>query len=190
MHANSYLYCPYCGFHLETTTHPVSYGNPIKTCPQCSTRYIDPFCSEPALRPYKPLSAPRQLWSALGDGFLLAVIAAVIAEFACGSTTTALTVAGVVFPVGSVLCFLRHLSTHKKTEARRLARWQESDKRLRDPKYAAALKLNGYHVPPQYLPSGYWQDRETLTYRRVTVKDSFGTKKNPPLHMPSSSEHY
>ena len=105
------------------------------------------------------------------------------------------TIRWLVFGIAVLLCiplfFFWCLRTQKQSEKKRLKRWQESDQRLRDPKYAATLKLYGYLVPAQYLPPEYWEKKDALSLPGAIVESPGSFKKrNLKPHMPSGSEKY
>lgn len=185
------LHCPHCDALIESTNHPVSYGNPIKICPKCRRQYIDPNCTEPALRPYKPLSVTHRLKASLSGGFAFAGFVAILVYFITKDNRLGLTIWGIGTPLCWLFSFLLSLHTQKKREKGRYQRWQESNQRLRNPKYAYSLKYYGYHVPAQYLPADFPHDPAALTYLGATVESYTSRKeKNPKPHMPDGSEFY
>ena len=185
------LYCPYCNRVLESTNHPVSYGNPLKQCPHCTKTYIDPYCSEPALREYKPLSIKHQFWTNISSGITLAGLIAIIVFLISKNNRLGCLIWGIGTPIFWLLSFSYSLLTQKKREPRRLKTWQESDQRLRNSEYAAILANYGYSVPAQYLPPDFKVNRNAFPYHGATVAMSTSDKKhNPPPHMPNGSEFY
>lgn len=185
------LYCPYCSRVVETTNHPVSYGNPLKQCPHCSKTYIDPYCTEPALREYKPLSVKHQFWTNIPSGVTFAGIIAIIVFLISKNNRLGCLIWGIGTPIFWLLSFSYTLLTQKKCELCRLKTWQESDRRLRSPKYASILANYGYSVPARYLPSEFKANRAVSPYQGATVATSTsGKKRNPPPHMPNGSEFY
>jgi len=187
----SVLSCPHCDHVIESTRNLIRYGNPINDCPACGKKYINSYCTEPALRPYKPRTVLHQFQIGASAALLLALAVGLIVDLLSDNTTSWIC-AGGTFLVGTPLCFLWCLLTRDRGEEPRLKCWQESDRRLRDPKYAAALKFYGYNVPPKYLPYDYQKYRKELTYPGATLETSYSFKKkrNPPPRMPNGSEHY
>lgn len=158
-----YSYCPYCDRRLTRgKTSLKTSGPPIKKCPECGKTYCDPNCFEPALTPYKPLSLPQLLRSSLAFGFLSALLAFAIATFFTESLGSVCTVAAIAFAAGFLFYFLFLLLRRNSIEERRLKQWQESDRRLRDPNYAARLKNAGFEVPSHYLSTVFRLDSEPV----------------------------
>lgn len=185
------LYCPHCSCKATSTNHPVSYGDPRKHCPHCNKIYIDPYCTEPALRDYRPLTVWHQLKTSLPTGIMLAALIAIAAELFTQNSQFACLVWGIGTPVFWLLSFLLFLLTQRRHECFRLKTWQESDHRLRDPKYAAILARSGYQVPGRYLSSDFQASPTSLHVPCAAVKTSTSFKKRtPPPYMPTGSEFY
>ena len=166
-----YLYqCPYCktDWHVKSDSL-ISYGSPLKACSKCQKIYIDPHCEEPALTPYRPYSKLRlfsgNLFSAIG----LSVIITVIAIFATNSERITGITFGISFPICWLLLFLRSLRNREKIERIRRERWNDSDKRLRQPQYATLLANLDYKVPSHYLPFDFKYVSEKENYKSAKV---------------------
>lgn len=182
-------YCPHCSQSIRTSD-PLDLHIPLKTCAKCGKHYIDHLCSEPALRPYKPLPVWYHLLISCYNGVLLSLLATMLASIAVKDSSVRWLIFGVGIPVFSLLLFLRRMLSRKKIEELRMQTWQESDQRLRKTRYAVALKLYGYLVPAQYLPHRYWEKKDSLTFPGITVWDNFGTKRNQKPKKPSGPMDY
>lgn len=182
------LYCPHCRRVTETTNHPVSYGSPLRTCAHCGKAYIDPNCTEPALRDYVPCPSRPQLLRSLTGGITCSGLIAIVTALISQNDRLGLLIWAVGSPILflTIFCCLR--LTQRKREPRRLRVWVESDQRLRDPEYASILANYGYRVPSRYLPSG---SRTAAFCPGATVETSTSGKlQNPPPHMPDGSDFY
>ena len=187
------LYCPHCEELMKSTTAPASYGNPIKTCPKCGKPYIDPNCTEPALKKYKPLSFRNHLLTSFSGAATLSFFVALLSSIAIKDTSIQWLIFGISTVILSFVIFLHLIRSQKEIEKERLKMWQESDQRLRNPKHATALKLYGYSVPAQYLPSRYWEQKDSFSLPGATISSpgSYGKKEqNPKPHMPGGSDKY
>ena len=182
-------YCPHCSQSIRTSDPPGSHI-PIKTCSQCGKHYIDPSCSEPALRPYKPLPVWYHLLISCQNGALLSFFATMFASIAIKDSSVRWLIFGVGIPVFSLLLFLWRMHSRKKSEELRLQTWQKSDQRLRKSRYAVALKLYGYLVPAQYLPHRYWEKKDSLTFPGIIESTRFGEKRNQKPNRPSGPMDY
>lgn len=182
-------HCPHCKEIIETP-NPSDLYIPLKTCSECGKHYIDHFCSEPALRPYKPLPVWYHLLTSCYNGVLLSILAVLLASIAVKNSSIRWLIFGVGIPVFFSLLFLRRMRSREKIEKLRLQRWQESDRRLRNPKYATTLKLCGYLVPAQYLPHRYWERADALSFPGIIVSDSFGKRKMEKPKKPSGPMDY
>ena len=118
------------------------YGSPIKTCPKCQTVFLD--------REYKEMMVEGFKYKKLGPlVYIIGAIGALWGISACisgddvssGLIVSAISVGSVPF---AVLWHKRRLKFLAKEAARSL-------ERMRNPKYAAALKEYGYSVPDEYL---------------------------------------
>ena len=186
-----YFYCPHCEQLIKSTVHPVNYGTPVRQCPACGKSYIDPFCTEPALRKYTPLSTQHLLQDSFYGGIGAAVLITLAATFVVKDSTTRWIILGTAILLCIPLFFLWCLKTKKQSEEERLKRWRESDQRLRDPNYAATLQLFGYKVPAQYLPPEFWKKEELLSLPSAIVEPPGSFKKrNLKPHMPTGSDKY
>lgn len=169
MAANYSYRCPYCKHHIKTTSAPVRFESPLKPCPKCSKIYVDPYSEELALKPYRPQPTSKILLSCIPYGIGSAVFIGFIAFLITKSNSIGLLFLG----VSSVACWLLwslfSILTRNKEDARRLKKWQESEQRLKNPNYASSLKNLGYHVPVQYLPSGFKPSPESAPYQRAKV---------------------
>ncbi len=182
-------YCPHCKEEIRRSDPPDSHI-PLKTCRECGKHYIDHYCSEPALRPYKPLPVWYHLLTSCYNGVLLSVLATMLASIAVKDSSIRWLIFGVGVPIFFSLLFLRRMRSREKIEKERMKTWQESDRRLRRSRYAVALKLYGYLVPAQYLPHRYWEKTDSFTFPGVTVRDSFGTKRNQKPKKPNGPMDY
>lgn len=182
-------YCPHCSQSIRTSDPPGSHI-PLKTCTKCGKHYIDPSCSEPALRPYKPLPVWYHLLISCQNGALLSFFATMFASIAIKDNSIRWLIFGVGIPVFSLLLFLWRMHSRKKSEELRLQTWQKSDQRLRKSRYAVALKLYGYLVPAQYLPSRYWEKADSLTFPGIIESTRFGEKRNQKPNKPSGPMDY
>lgn len=169
MAANYSYRCPYCNHHIETLSSPVGYESPLKKCPKCNKTYVDPYSEELALNPYQPQSVLKILLSSIPHGIGTAVLIGFIAFLITKSDAVGLLFLGVSSVVCWLLWFLFSILTRSKEEAQRLKKWQESEQRLKNPKYAFTLKALGYSVPAQYLPSNFTQDPQSEPYQRAKV---------------------
>lgn len=182
-------YCPHCSQSIRSSDPPDSHI-PLKTCSKCRKHYIDPSCSEPALRPYKPLPVWYHLLTSCHNGACLSLLATMLASIAVKDSSVRWLIFGVGIPVFSLLLFLRRMLSRKKIEKLRMQTWQESDQRLRKSRYAVALKLYGYLVPAQYLPSRYWENTDSLTFPGIIASTRFGEKRNQKPNRPSGPMDY
>lgn len=166
-----YLYqCPYCKADRHVKSDAlISYGSPLKTCSRCKKIYIDPYCKELALEPYRPHSTSKLFWSNLFSAIGLDVFVSVIVLFAANSETIAGITFGIGFPVCWGLMFLHSLRNRKKIEQNHHKTWTDSDKRLKNPQYAVLLANLDYKVPVQYLPPDYKYSSEKETYKPAKV---------------------
>lgn len=166
-----YLYqCPYCKAdrHVKSDTL-ISYGSPLKTCSKCKKIYIDPYCKELALEPYRPHSTSKLFVSNLFSAIGLDVIITVIVMFATQSEQITGITLGIGFPVCWVLLFLHSLWNRKKIEQNHYEIWKASDKRLQNQRYAALLANLDYPVPKEYLPSDFKYASKKENYKPAKV---------------------
>ena len=182
-------FCPHCKRTIRAQDPPSTHI-PLKTCLICGKHYIDPFCSEPALRKYSPLPVWNHLLSSFSSGIISSFLLTLLATTIVDAASTRWLIFGLGACIVFSLSLLHRMLSRQKSEKVRLETWQESDRRLRDPKYAITLKLYGYHVPAQYLPSGYDEQKNSLSLPGITVSDSFGKKKNPPPKNPNGPMDY
>ncbi len=169
MAANFSYSCPYCKYHIKTTSAPIRFCSPLHTCPKCGKIYVDPYCEELALKPYKPLTTLQMLVSNLAPGIGSAIIPTLIVYFITKSDLATLLAFCISSVVLSLLWFVSSLRNPSIGEARRLADWKKSDQRLQNPQYAATLKNLGYNVPAHYLPSGFKPTPDCPPYQKAKV---------------------
>lgn len=173
------FYCPYCKHHLSSTNHPNSYGTPLKLCPKCGKTYLDSYCTEHALKEYRPVTPLKR---ALSAGFLSLFPAALLGALVSGiaqSNSAFWLPFGIAFLAFWIFLFARAARNRERIEQRRLKEWQESDKRLRDPSYATILENFGYKVPSRYLPPNFTPDPDSLPYQAAWVRKPGSARKRP-----------
>lgn len=162
--------CPYCKTDWQIAAdNPVSYGCPLKTCSGCRKVYLDPYCKEPALTPYQPMSKGKLFLGDFFGGVMLSFLAAGLVLVFSGSERAAGITLAAGLPVFWLLLFFHSLLTRKKVEQRRFALWQESDRRLKDQSYAVLLANLDYAVPRHYLPDNYRYSSEKARYQPAIV---------------------
>lgn len=167
----AYLYhCPYCNSSTKTVSENLhTYGCPLKTCRTCKKQYIDPYCEELALTPYRPYSVPRLFIGHIFHGIGLSFIITALVLFLTGSEPAAWITWGISFPVCWVLFFLFSLLKRKKVDQRHYKAWKSSYQRLQDPAYAALLANLGYNVPAHYLPLDFKYASAAESYKPAKV---------------------
>lgn len=146
--------CPHCGGTIQFMTKSKdSYGIPFKKCGKCGEPYIDPNCIEPATEMYEYKAKASYLVQSMLFGFFAAIFAffGVDALFDFGNVIAAGAAAAVVFIAVTVIMYRTATSDYDEQEAKWHKMWEESDKRLQNPEYAAALKKAGFLVPLRYF---------------------------------------
>lgn len=184
--------CPYCDHLLKQEELVCEIGNPFKTCPKCGKTYLDPYCTEPALRDYRPNTLLQQVRKALiyglFPGFILVMLVGLVFRPDCPEWLIFV----LAIPLSWFAVFTLLLFNRRKLERSRRKRWRASDQRLRDPKYAVRLSLCGYHVPRRYLPSDFSPGQSSPPYRSAIVQKSgdFRKKKSLKPVSPSGTDYY
>ena len=142
---------------------------PVENLLQMQKIYIDPYCKELALEPYRPHSTSKLFWSNLFSAIGLDVFVSVVVLFAANSESIAGITFGIGFPVCWGLMFLHSLRNRKKIEQNHLKMWTDSDNRLKNSQYAVLLANLDYKVPSQYLPPDFKYASETENYKPAKV---------------------
>ncbi len=154
------IYCSKCGKKLLSYNPPgfIRYKSPVKRCPSCNTRYVDPRCWEIAIQ-----GLPRDTFNI--KSFLIMLVFGVLFLWRgivlFGMRTlgapdniqwlmpTTITLAGIIMVIGSIIEIILILTGAKQKRFDKLKR--ESEDRLNDKSYAYILSDLGYNVPDKYL---------------------------------------
>lgn len=148
--------CPRCGESIGQPSKYQPYGSPVRVCKTCEQTYLDDSYIELALYKKNMYQVRRIDKSSLFAAFLSFVVIILMFWALFAGSIKFLPFFGgfliqlVIFAVAAfvVLNGLQNYSRLiKKQERERSA----SENRLRDPKYAWALKEIGYQVPEKYL---------------------------------------
>lgn len=166
MSARYYPQCPYCKIILKGSDRAPAFGPLLGTCHHCGKHFLDPQAKELAFQPYEPLNLARHMlrslmYAIVFGGFPPLLLTAFPQYQPLFSH--ALISAAAIFLLSLSIRLLRR----EKIEKDRHALWLESDRRLRDPKYATLLAQHGLPVPPNYLPPGFRRDPNAVIYKRL-----------------------
>lgn len=142
--------CPYCGAKIKDyVENKWLYGSPLRICEKCGEKYIDSRYHEIALEGYQPgaLSVKRDLKAiAILAAILLVSFAVHFYEMNFSSYyhpiyyfIIPMTALGIIFMTADIV----RIKTGAKEKALEKLR-AESEERLKNEEYAAALKEIGY----------------------------------------------
>ena len=145
--------CPSCGHVYERNTyagHPskdnrIKYGSPIRICPKCGKPIIDDEYREIAIDGLRKVDYSKISPATLFYGGFTIFIGILFL-----TVDTNVIIGILVTGVGIYLIVSEYLGYGKRQERFEQLR-RESEQRLQNPQYAAALKNLGYHVPSRYL---------------------------------------
>lgn len=154
------IVCKNCGKRLLSYNPSgfIRYKSPVKQCPKCYTRYLDPRCMEIAIHgiPKYTYSAGSYFFLTLFGAFMLYRGIILYNSYELGVPSeiqwlmpTVLTIGGIMLLVGGIVEIILIKSGKKLQRFERLT--MESEKRLADKSYAFILKDLGYNVPDKYL---------------------------------------
>ena len=139
--------CPHCNTAYEESSASRSsrskYGAPLKRCASCKKYFRDNEYREIAIDGIRPGDKRRITTTGL-TVFLFALVVGVVMLLEGMSGWWIAVAVGLYSP-------LSELITYKKRLAALEAEAEASEKRLRNPEYAATLKRLGYDVPEKYL---------------------------------------
>ena len=150
--------CPYCKAVVgrENSFTKDSYGCPLRTCPKCGKVYIDKYCKEPALKPYKAKKlincAVGSIFSGINTIVIVFIICLLIKYFVIDySLILYLCVSIIAGIIYSIFDFTYQKKNLKNFNDKSLKLWNESDTRLQNSEYAKILSSAGFKVPSKYL---------------------------------------
>ena len=156
MATQTYKKCPHCGKVYEYySTYTKQYrnhsGSPFVTCKYCGESFIDKDIKEPALKPYEGDLGILECFTF----FLFPFGVAGVFFLICAFNTEEYFLISLIISIlslGGYLALTIHTIVSRKRITESLKKdYIESEKRLKNPLYAKALKEAGYQVPDKYL---------------------------------------
>ena len=157
MAIHTFKRCPHCGKTYETySTYTKQYtkhsGSPFITCQHCGNKFVDKEIKEPALKPY---STKGLSWFNCIFAFFMpfGALGILLTWGAFGIKEPSIALFIIAFAVDTIYLGLTIYSfiNRKKFIEEDKKEYEESEKRLNNPKYAQALKDAGFKVPEKYL---------------------------------------